>query len=810
MKLIHSNTCVLLTGSSGSGKSFIMHNAALELQKKGYDIHIARTPRQIDEEKHPDKNQVFVMDDVFGKSTIDREDVEKWLNYIGILKGILQVDDITGKSTKHIKQMKPCNFFKVPWDSSKKKPELRNSQIKKAGKTIVLLTCRLTIYKHQLLSRITNELNVQVCNLCSESLFLNLSEKQDMFDRYVGDNVLFENLKSEIESDMDYFPLICLLSLGQDKEIVRDMFKNPPKHIQTDIENMQHAADRLQFYCICICVMFDQGFNLNCLRCWTNSYHANQKSLLITLCGALDFNLNSEVKRVELLRSFDTMLGTYCKRMGDLVVIIHDKVYDIAAKVCGETLLETYMTHASPNFISKRYALADSNQFSKNEYLIKIQKSHEEHCFRRIFVDLSNHAIQSFAFNDQLENEIFQQKLMQYIQKHKKDKMIKSFLDNNTQKIVQSLADCKDEFKTYSEFLFKFGLNKYNVLFAVCANGNTVALECLIKMGVNVNADSHNCSNYTVVTQRVDNEDDDEDCDSDGTTDDDSDDDEEDDEEDDDDDTEDDTEDDEDDVDTENDSDDDDDDDDNSDDSDTEDGNEDDNGDNDDDDDNENQVYTYDKVYAYCKTPLHMAVYASKTGCVKLLLEQKANSLVTNIYGDTPLFVAVRSSNTELVELLIKHTECLSKGNKKGWSPLQKAVCLGKAENVRLLLDHGADPNVCDVQLDTPLHWGARSSKTDCIKLLLEHRADPNVCNDKLDTPLHWGALSGKIGCVKLLLDYGADLTICNKRGNTPLNEAKNKSDNTEVVQMLQRKMDENNANGNIINLRTLSLKCDD
>ena len=47
IKPIQTKTCVAVTGSSGSGRSSIVHHTAMCLQDEGYDIHMVQEPYQI-------------------------------------------------------------------------------------------------------------------------------------------------------------------------------------------------------------------------------------------------------------------------------------------------------------------------------------------------------------------------------------------------------------------------------------------------------------------------------------------------------------------------------------------------------------------------------------------------------------------------------------------------------------------------------------------------------------------------------------------------------------------------------------------
>lgn len=78
------STCnvAVVTGSSGTGKSFLIHHVALELHRqKKYDIiplSFVTAPSDIINYYCKNRNQVFVIDDICGKEMINVEFVNIW------------------------------------------------------------------------------------------------------------------------------------------------------------------------------------------------------------------------------------------------------------------------------------------------------------------------------------------------------------------------------------------------------------------------------------------------------------------------------------------------------------------------------------------------------------------------------------------------------------------------------------------------------------------------------------------------------------------------------------------------------------
>ena len=715
--LLKDNQCVVVTGSSGSGKSSIIHHGALYLQQQGFDIHLAEKPSHIFRNFNSRKNQVFVLDDPFGKGTICTENILKWENHLEMLKDVLNLVDRENLYRKMIR-------------------EQGANTIEQIGQTVVLISCRLNIYKHPFVSKIAKSLQFVECNLCSGTMSLSLTEKKSIFYMYVESTQL-ESICTTCDIEkMDYFPLLCMLSFRKDANSVHKLFENPPKHIREDIEIMrQHES--LEFCCICLCVMFDRGFNLNMLISWSTADANKTKNYILNIiCTEFNFDLNLEKHRSKIVDAFKTLNGSYCKEVGDMIVIRHDKIYDIAAKICGELLFSTYISYAHTKFISKRYALNGSPQLTSNDYLIEIREIHENEYFNRILKDIENEKIASFAFNDQLENEQFQTKLMEYIKTHRKEKMIQNALHMNPQIIEQSLADINEGFKIYSQFLFKLGVNKDHVLIFVCKNGNTTALEYLLTCDVNVNAqhqytcDGIDGENGTPLLQAVgygneynvdlllQNGADVSLCGKCGKA----------------------------------------------------------------------PLWKaagagkteclklllkhgadVSQCNQYGQSPLWISARYGKTKCLSLLFQHGADLSQCDEDGQSPLYISAMYGRTECLKFLLQHSSDVSLCGKNGQSPLFISAMFGENDCLKLLLEHGADISVRDEFGQSPQYMAAMYNNPVCLQLLLQHGADMSLCNYDGRSPLWISAWCGNKECTNLLLHNNADVSQCDTDGRAPL-----------------------------------------
>jgi ankyrin repeat protein len=139
---------------------------------------------------------------------------------------------------------------------------------------------------------------------------------------------------------------------------------------------------------------------------------------------------------------------------------------------------------------------------------------------------------------------------------------------------------------------------------------------------------------------------------------------------------------------------------------------------------------------------LHQAAFQMCVGAVKFLLEQGADPMSKDSFGQIPLHMACAIGPEEGSEVFER------------------------------LLEACPNPNHKDINGDTPLHMAARSGFPNGVYLLrLDNRADFTVRNSRGNTPLH-EAVDHEIGftCDDTIIELrkgGADLTLVNYKGQT-------------------------------------------
>ncbi|VDI15293.1 Hypothetical predicted protein [Mytilus galloprovincialis] len=146
LKCIKENGCVVVTGSSGTGKSSLMRHVALRMQEEGYVILPVTNPEKIIKWYNPSKKILFVVDDFCGTYTINPMKLESWKNLMEKIKTLIE-----------------------------KKP------------VKLIMSCRLQVFKDEKMKSLSFDQSCE-CNLLSEDKHLSETEKQSIAELYLKTN----------------------------------------------------------------------------------------------------------------------------------------------------------------------------------------------------------------------------------------------------------------------------------------------------------------------------------------------------------------------------------------------------------------------------------------------------------------------------------------------------------------------------------------------------------------------------------------------------------------------------------------------
>ncbi|XP_076095787.1 uncharacterized protein LOC143066860 [Mytilus galloprovincialis] len=212
LKCIKENSCVIITASSGVGKTATIRHVALQMVNEDYDVIMVKEPGDIVNYHNPNKKMLFVFDDLCGNFSVDQSDIKSWVPVMGNLKEILDK-----KQTK------------------------------------LLAACRLQVYrdeKFEMLSIFTP----CVCNILSKNICLSKPEKKSIAELYL------KTKAAEITDDCnlyDCYPLLCKLYHDRPKLNIKDFFQNPFSVYEGEINSLQKKGHHTIYCALALCVLFN-------------------------------------------------------------------------------------------------------------------------------------------------------------------------------------------------------------------------------------------------------------------------------------------------------------------------------------------------------------------------------------------------------------------------------------------------------------------------------------------------------------------------------------------------------------------------
>ena len=203
----------------------------------------------------------------------------------------------------------------------------------------------------------------------------------------------------------------------------------------------------------------------------------------------------------------------------------------------------------------------------------------------------------------------------------------------------------------------------------------------------------------------------------------------------------------------------------------------------------------------YLNTPLHIACYLKALVIIRLLLEKRCSTEISNKIGETAydiplnengdclLHLACQWDDVDIVRYLITDERCdVNIQNTHLNTPLHIACYAKMLVIIRLLLEKRCSTNISnkkgetvyDIPLnedgDCLLHFACQWGDVDIIRYLItDERCDVNIQNTYLNTPLHIACYAKTLVIIRLLLEKRCSTNIPNKKGDTahdiPLNE---------------------------------------
>ncbi|XP_071122328.1 uncharacterized protein [Mytilus edulis] len=737
LKCIKENGCVVVTGSSGTGKSSLVRHVALQMQES-YEIIPVTNPEDVIHWYNPSKQILFVVDDFCGTYTINPIKFENWKNQMEKIKSLVEK-----------------KLFKL------------------------IMSCRLQVYKDEKMKSLSFYQSCE-CNLLSEDLRLSQTEKQLIAKLYLKTNA---SKITKFNHMFDCFPLLCKLYSKNTKLKMLQFFKNPFSIYKEEIDKLQLEGAHVKYCALALCVMFNNHIKEEWL---TEDVDKDIKTIIKNTYEAC--KVMKGTSRLVLRDELDSLTSTFMRKDDDVYRTIHDKLFDFLAYYFGSAMIYCLIKNASYIFIRERFLF--EKESSSDEFIIPVPEKYQQIYINRLVDDWLKGRVADVFCNINMDDPIFTHRFLVHVKglQISQQEQLASICD--TESNSTSLIECS--YKGYID-LVTWCLHHYigNVnhcrddgvspLFMACQEGHTEVVQMLItnnadinkcrdtgasplfmacqtghtevvQMLITNNADINKCrdndgtsplfiacqNGHTEVVQMlITNNADINKCrDNDGTsplfiacqnghT------------------------------------------------------------------EIVKMLITNNADINKCcddgTSPLFIACQEGHTEVVKMLITNNADiNKRRDNDGTSPLFIACQNGHTEIVKMLITNNADINKCYDDGTSPVFIACQEGHTEVVQMLITNNADINKRrDNDGTSPLFIACQNGHTEIVKMLITNNADINKCYDDGTSPVFIACQEGHTEVVQMLITNNADIDKCRDNdGVSPLSMAC-QNGHTEVVQML-------------------------
>ncbi|XP_063448361.1 uncharacterized protein LOC134727895 [Mytilus trossulus] len=362
LKRIKENGCVVVTGSSGTGKSSLVRHVALRMQES-YEIIPITNPEDIIHWYNPSKQIMFVVDDFCGTYTINPMKFESWKNQMEKIKSLVEK-----------------KLFKL------------------------MMSCRLQVYKDAKMKSLSFYQSCE-CNLLSEDLRLSKTEKQYIAKLYLKTNA---SKITELNHMFDCFPLLCKLYSKNTKLKMLEFFKNPFSVYKEEIDKLQLEGAHVKYCALALCVMFNNHIKEEWL---TEDVDEDIKTIIKNTYEAC--KVVKGTSRLVLRDELDSLTQTFIRKDGDVYRTIHDKLFDFLAYYFGSVMIYCLIKHASYILIRERFLF--EKESSSDEFIITVPERYQQMYIHRLVDDWFKGRVADVFCNINMDNPIFTQRFLVHV-----------------------------------------------------------------------------------------------------------------------------------------------------------------------------------------------------------------------------------------------------------------------------------------------------------------------------------------------------------------------------------------------------------
>ncbi|XP_071174347.1 uncharacterized protein [Mytilus edulis] len=366
LETVMHTSFVVISGSAGMGKSAMAYHIGLLFRDtKEYEILPIHEPSDILKFCQSGRNQIVIIDDICGKFSINKHNVDSWMSLKSSIKQVV----------------KQC------------KTSLR-----------IVATCRLHIRKTKQFEKLINEFEMKDCNLLSDEMALELDEKHKIGLCHLNQECL-DQLPEKVIAQTDMFPLLCKLSA--EKTFNPGFFEKPYDIFEKELGEM--ATENIEcFFGLVLLVLFN-----NNLRIILFEDRSNRRFNEIFEEVFEELDMSSRPSKSSVLHSLKTLKGTFIKESECSFSAIHDQVFDFIAFFIGKMLLKTILKYGRSTFIAERMSFKFLVEITTdNDFVIMLDETHKELYFRRIEEEIRGRKFSTVFCNIIAKTLFYQEKII--------------------------------------------------------------------------------------------------------------------------------------------------------------------------------------------------------------------------------------------------------------------------------------------------------------------------------------------------------------------------------------------------------------
>ncbi|XP_071170966.1 serine/threonine-protein phosphatase 6 regulatory ankyrin repeat subunit B-like [Mytilus edulis] len=437
-QMLQEENVVTVIGPSGSGKSTSMHHVVLFLEKY-YDFMIVpvHSPSDILLYHQPTTLQVFVIDDVCGKYSIDLQKVKDWETLS---------EDLT-------------LVFK------------NNANIK------LVMSCRSHIFQNRHF-KVVKLLSRSNCNIISADISLTYEERQRIAKMYLTSDETRDIEEIIKVTKFDSFPLLCEYYSKNKSKDIKTFFSTPNEIIKKDLECMMNDVDQTNYAVLALLVIYNNNISEDMLQKKTEI-----KKAVKEIQEECDPPIYIPIKALK--NRLENLTNSYLKKDENKYSVFHDKIFTILVSFYGEHMFDLILKLSHTDIIRDHYQFKSLNEI-EDDCIITVPVEREKCYFERLYDDIKHGSILNVFRNRQLQFISYRGSFMKFLEGKTDIYDYIQSVSNTVNSPLLTLADAD-----VIQMLLKLGLDK-NVrdesgrtpLWLSCMRGNEAVVNVMLR---------HNC-----------------------------------------------------------------------------------------------------------------------------------------------------------------------------------------------------------------------------------------------------------------------------------------------------------------------------